>query len=179
MLIIAMTRAARLAILVLGIAGALGVAGRALADDLDVVGAWVRLPPPGSNAAAYATFLNPGDHVLRIVNVHAAAAERAELHRSVVEGGVAMMEPVDAIEVPAHGSVSLEPGGLHVMLIGPRALHEGEAVGLVFGLSNGKSVHVAAAVRRAAPHHEASPEPAPGSSPAPETDAAPDHSHHH
>ena len=149
--------------------------GPAAADDtMRVVGAWVRLPPPGSNAAMYGTFVNSGPRPIRVLTVHSGAAERAELHQSVVEDGVASMRPVGAIDVPAGESVSLAPGGLHVMLIGPRPFVEGQAVGLVFGLSTGRTLRVAAVVRRAPP----TPPRARGDAPPGETAPEPDHSHH-
>jgi hypothetical protein len=41
------------------------------------------------------------------------------------------MRPVDAVEVPAGGEAVLEPGGLHVMLIGLKApLEEGDSFAL-------------------------------------------------
>ena len=42
----------------------------------------------------------------------------AELHRTTIENEVMKMEPVPVIEVPARGSVALEPGGYHIMLMG-------------------------------------------------------------
>ncbi|MGH0038411.1 MAG: copper chaperone PCu(A)C [Myxococcota bacterium] len=126
------------------------VAPASAADPLEVRDAWIRQPPPGTNAAAYMTLHNPGTEALRVVGVHSPAAERTELHRSVVEDGVARMRPVEAIEVPAGGSVELAPRGLHLMLIRPRALRLGETVGLTLELDGGGSVVVQALVRSAA-----------------------------
>jgi len=42
----------------------------------------------------------------------------AELHRTVLEGGVAKMQPVDRICIPGRSGVSLEPGGYHIMIMG-------------------------------------------------------------
>src|SRR5690606_10830983 len=54
-------------------------------------------------------------------------AETAELHTHIKDGEVMRMRPVEAIEVPAGGSVTLKPGGDHVMLMSLRApLKEGE-----------------------------------------------------
>lgn len=120
------------------------------ADGLTVKGAWVRLPPPGANAAGYLTFVNTGDEPARIVGVASDVATRTELHRSWVEDGVARMRPVDTVEVPAHGELVLEPKGLHVMLIRPEPLHEGQQVALTFTLDGGVELRVEVEVRRAA-----------------------------
>jgi hypothetical protein len=45
-------------------------------------------------------------------------ARAVELHKSEMQGEVMTMKPVEFIEVPANGQVKLEPGGLHIMLIG-------------------------------------------------------------
>jgi hypothetical protein len=93
------------------------------------------------NGAAYMTITAPGGDRLIRASVDASVAATVELHETVAaaedampdgtgaegampEGTVAegmgamTMRPVDAIEVPADGSVSLKPGGLHVMLLG-------------------------------------------------------------
>ena len=45
-------------------------------------------------------------------------ATRTELHTHLIDAdGVARMRQVQAVDVPADGSVSLQPGGLHIMLI--------------------------------------------------------------
>ncbi len=124
------------------------VGGTAQAEGLEVHDAWVRLPPPGTNTAGYLELRNTADESVRIVGVESAAAQRVEMHRTAVKDGVARMRPVDAIEVPAGGRVALEPGGLHLMLIGPRGLREGEPVSLTFTLASGETVVATADVRR-------------------------------
>jgi hypothetical protein len=58
--------------------------------------------------------------------------DTAELHRTVVEDGVARMLPVPELTIPAGGSVLLEPGGLHLMLFDPvQPLQQGDSVTLV------------------------------------------------
>jgi copper(I)-binding protein len=50
-----------------------------------------------------------------------------ELHEMKMDGDVMRMRQVAAVDVPAGGSVALEPGGLHVMLLGLKApLKEGD-----------------------------------------------------
>jgi copper(I)-binding protein len=126
-----------------------GWAGSAAADPLVVKDAWIRQPPPGANAAAYMSIGNPGTAPVRLVAVEAPAAERAELHRTVVEDDVARMSPVDAIEIPAGGTVTLAPRGFHLMLIRPRALAPAQPVELVLVLADGRRQRVHAEVRAA------------------------------
>ena len=42
----------------------------------------------------------------------------AGLHESVEKDGMHMMQPVARLEIPAHGSAELAPGGYHVMITG-------------------------------------------------------------
>ena len=130
-----------------------------LAGDLEVREGWVRLPPPGGNAAAYLTIDNAGATPRRLVAARTPVAERVELHASRVEGGVARMAPVEAIAVPPGSAVTLAPRGLHLMLVRPRALREGERVELVLVFDGDESLATELSVRRSppAPGHGAHP----------------------
>lgn len=131
---------------------------------LEATGAWVRparvmggghahAATPSMTAvtsAAYMTLVNHGSHPVRIVGARTAVADGAELHETRIEGMVARMGPVDAIEVPPGGQVRLEPGGLHVMLIGvTRTLEPGDRVPLTLVLDDGSELVVEAVVQEA------------------------------
>lgn len=118
---------------------------------LAVQGAWVRLPPPGANAAGYLRFDNTSSAERRIVGVASDVAARTEIHRSSVEDGVARMRRIDALTVPAGGHLVLQPQGLHVMLINPQALVEGQTVELRFDVEGHGPLFVVAEVRRTPP----------------------------
>lgn len=113
--------------------------GMAHADTLGIVRPWVREAPPSSRVlAAYMSISNPGDAAVSISGISSPDFERAELHRSIVTEGMARMQPVEHIGVPANGSIRLEPGGLHLMLFKPRrALAAGDRTTLTLHLSNG------------------------------------------
>lgn len=128
-----MTRPSVLLLFVaISILGALASPNALLAGELEASDAWIRLPPPGNNAAGYITIYNPDAEPRRIVGISSDAAARTELHRSWIEDGVARMRKVESVEVPAHGSIEFAPKGLHVMLIRPQALREGQIVTLRF-----------------------------------------------
>ena len=62
------------------------------------------------------------------------------------------MQQVSSIDVPAGGSVSLEPGGLHVMMLDlPDPLELGETFDLVLTTATGEEIIVAIEVRDQAP----------------------------
>jgi copper(I)-binding protein len=58
------------------------------------------------------------------------------------------MIPQDSLSIPAGGSVTLDPGGFHLMLIGPKSVpKEGEEVDLLLKFSNGHSQRIKAPVK--------------------------------
>ncbi|MFA9564893.1 MAG: copper chaperone PCu(A)C, partial [Acidimicrobiales bacterium] len=64
--------------------------------------------------------------------------------------GAMMMQPIDAIEVPAGGSVSLEPGGIHIMLLElAEPLEAGTSFDLTLILDDGEEHQVSVEVRDA------------------------------
>lgn len=120
------------------------------AAAVDVETPWVREAPPASTVlAAYMVVRNNGDTQYTITRIESPDFRDARIHRTVVDDGVAKMLPVEQLPVPVHGSVTLEPGGLHLMLFDPlRTLHEGDSVTLVIHVSTGDSVTVQAPVVR-------------------------------
>ncbi len=122
------------------------------APDLVVRDAWVRsaVVPEGLavpvNSAAYLTIRNRGEAPDNLVEVTIEGARRVELHESFVdERGIASMRPVDSVEMLPGGEARLEPGGLHVMLMGLEStLSVGDSIEIVlrFEVSGEKSVRV-------------------------------------
>jgi periplasmic copper chaperone A len=79
------------------------------------------------SSAAYLTLEVTGDRVERLIAVASPIAEKATLHMHVMDGNVARMRPLAAIEIAPGAPTVLEPGGLHIMLTGlGRRLVEGE-----------------------------------------------------
>lgn len=115
--------------------------------------AWLRLPPPGApTAAIYFTLANRGAGADRLTGVATPIAEHASLHRSVEEGGMTGMRPVDSLEIPARGQVRLEPGGYHIMLERLSGeLAEGDSVSLTLHFARAGTVDVEVPVRRSPP----------------------------
>jgi len=67
------------------------------------------------------------------------------LHKSEDSSGMAMMMDVPNVTVPAHGSVTLAPGGYHLMCMQPD-MKVGDTVKMTLMLQGGASVVVAAPV---------------------------------
>lgn len=126
------------------------------ASALEVEAPWIREAPPGATVlAAYMVLNNAADVQCLITRIESPDFREARIHRTLVEDGVAKMLPVEQLQVHAHSSVSLEPGGLHLMLFDPlRSLRDGDVVTLVIHDSNGDSVTVQAPVVRKTGEHD-------------------------
>jgi periplasmic copper chaperone A len=86
---------------------------------VEVHEAWVRTPNPAVDVAAgFMTLVNTADEPLSVVAVSSPAANIVEMHETKTIDGMASMEKVNTLSIPARGTVRLEPGGMHLMLIG-------------------------------------------------------------
>ena len=110
---------------------------------------YVRAVPPGQpNSAAFMGLVNGTGAPRALVGGHSDVAEVVELHTHTMEDGMMKMRRVERIDLPAGETVTLEPGGLHVMLIGlKRGLNPGDQVDLTLDLDDGGVVRVQAPVR--------------------------------
>ena len=104
------------------------------ADGLRALDPWIPAAPPGAPMlAGYMTLLNDGNEAVRIAAVRAEGFRRVELHRSFHEDGVARMRRVDGLVIEPGEAVTLERGGLHLMLMQPlRPPPPGRAVRIEF-----------------------------------------------
>ena len=111
---------------------------------------WIREAPPTVRVmAGYMAMVNTGNTTVTVTSVSSPDFERAEVHRTVVEAGIARMLPVKQLEIPANSQLKLEPGGLHLMLFNPqRPLREGASVTLTIHRSDGSKVTATAPVIR-------------------------------
>lgn len=130
------------------------VAGTAWAGDakvgaLSIEGAFARATPGAAkNGGAFLTIVNTGAQADTLTAASAPVAPVAELHTHIKEGDVMKMRPVEAIEVPAGGTVTLQPGGLHVMLMGlTEPLKEGQSFPLKLTFAKAGAVEVAVDVK--------------------------------
>ncbi len=97
-------------------------ASDAIAEDYSVgtiaIGnPWTRATPKGATVAGgYMTISNKGSASDRLVGGSSAIAGGFEVHRAVMEQGVAKMRPVEGgLEVKPGETIELKPGVLHVM----------------------------------------------------------------
>lgn len=120
--------------------------GAASGGEISVTDAHVPVPA-GANGAAYMTLTNDGDADDMLVSVSTDVAETVGLHETSTQDGSMSMQEVDGIDIPAGGDAVLEPGGLHVMLIGvTQDLAEGDTLDLTLTFDNAGEQTVSAEV---------------------------------
>ncbi|WP_085122447.1 copper chaperone PCu(A)C [Tistlia consotensis] len=106
---------------------------------------WARASAgPAPTGAAYLTIDNKGTQADRLIAVETPAAKRAEIHQSLMEGGVMKMRAVEGgLALPAGASTALAPGGYHVMLMGlVKPLKEGESFPMTLTFEKAGKVEV-------------------------------------
>jgi len=109
--------------------------------------AFARASPAGApTGGAFATIINSGQTVDRLVSASSPAAKTVELHETVDENGVMkMVHHPEGWEIPAGGTLELKPGGKHIMLIDLTApLEAGKQVPitLTFEKAGAKTIEV-------------------------------------
>ena len=119
-------------------------------DDITINKAYVRTVPPGQpNSAAFMQFTNSSDKAHSVVNASSNVSKIVELHTHTHEDGMMQMRRIDEIDIPAKGSTSLQPGGLHIMLI---KLHNGLKIGqdvaLTLEFADGSTKKITAPVQK-------------------------------
>lgn len=121
---------------ILGLMAALMISTAAAAHgvktgDLEII--HPNIPQPAASAqsaAGYMAISNEGAAADRLIGVESAAAQKSMLHTTETSAdGVARMVHLEALEIPAGDTVVLEPGGMHVMLMGlTQTMKEGDMV---------------------------------------------------
>lgn len=126
---------------------------RASDTGLMAAGAWVRLAPPTLRThGGYLTISNHGAEPQELVGASSDNYEMVMLHLSQVVDGVATMQHLESVEVPAGGKAEFKPGGLHLMLMGPKKpLETGGMVPIRLTFRSGATLEVQAMVMAGAP----------------------------
>jgi copper(I)-binding protein len=144
----------KLAQVLFGLAGlclAMAVQAKPVADAIRVEGAYARAVPPGqTNSAAFMVLHNEGATAHALVAAKSPVAKLVELHTHALVDGMMRMRPVERIALPAGQKVQLQPGGLHLMLIGlDHTLTPEEQVPLTLIYEDGSRQSIQMPVRRA------------------------------
>jgi copper(I)-binding protein len=136
-------------ILVLAMGAVLGAcaASGPSAGPMAVHDAWIREPMAGAMTAGYLVVDNGTGQADTLTGVMMPSGAMVTLHKTTTDGsGMTGMSPVDAIHVPAGGTVTLEPGGFHLMIDGLSA-KVGDKVELRLQFEHAGTISVQAEVR--------------------------------
>jgi copper(I)-binding protein len=108
------------------------VAGDRIQGDIAIGHGWSRPTVEGMGmGVGYVILTNRGKSPDALVSASTPAAESVEFHESLLVDGMSRMRPRSEIPLPAGATVKLEPGGLHLMLVGLKAsLKDGTRVPL-------------------------------------------------
>jgi copper(I)-binding protein len=86
---------------------------------LEIAHPWVRATPPTAKAGGgFLVVTNKGTTADRLVSASSGASQQVEIHEMKMDGSVMRMrELADGLEIPAGASVTLKPGGYHIMFM--------------------------------------------------------------
>ncbi|MDN4491340.1 copper chaperone PCu(A)C [Demequina sp. SYSU T00068] len=111
-------------------------------DSLTLIDPWVKTAAADGMTAVFGTLENPTDADVTVTGASSDAAGMVELHE-VVDG--TMQEKDGGFTVPAGGELSLEPGGLHLMLMAlPEDILAGEEITVTLELADGGTLEFTA-----------------------------------
>ena len=146
---VAMRRRAGVAAVLLAVSTMAAAEPVASVGEIAISDAWARASlGQMKTSAAYLTLEATGEQADRLIAVASPVAEKAALHMHVMDGGVARMRPVAAIEIAPGAPTVLEPGGLHIMLMGlGQRLVEGESLPLSLTFERAGTVEIEAPIK--------------------------------
>jgi periplasmic copper chaperone A len=130
--------------LALAVGAAPALAQEFKAGDIVIEKPWARATPKGAEVGgAYMTIENKGATPDRLTGGSADFAT-VEIHETKSENGVMQMREVTGgLNIPAHGSVGLAPGGYHVMFTHlAHPLTKGDTVKATFNFEHAGPVEV-------------------------------------
>lgn len=117
----------------------------AVIGDIELSGGFMRATLPNAPVGGgYITITNKGAEPDRLVSATSPVAGEVQLHEMKMEGDVMKMtELPDGIPVPAGETVTLAPGGLHLMFMQLKApLVEGKKVPVTLTFEKAGTVEV-------------------------------------
>lgn len=125
-------------------------------QGLHIEDGWATPTPGGVNiSAGYLTIVNDGDSADALTAASSTRAASVDLHEMSMSGAVMQMRPVASVQIPAHASVTLNPGGTHLMFNGVTApFADGERIPVQLTFEHAGSVAAELPVSRTTPAHQ-------------------------
>ncbi|UVI35877.1 copper chaperone PCu(A)C [Brevibacterium spongiae] len=119
------------------------------AEALSFDDAWVKAAEDGMTAV-FGEVSNNTDHDINLVEAKYPDAKMVELHETAEDGsgGMSMQEKEGGFDIPAGESLSLEPGGDHIMIMGlKKAINPGEQISLELVTADDQTIEVTAVAK--------------------------------
>ncbi|MCD0449212.1 copper chaperone PCu(A)C [Actinocorallia sp. API 0066] len=122
---------------------------------ITVTDPWVKVVKKGMTAA-FGTLANTSGADITVVSAATPASGVVELHEVVDTGGQTKMQPRDGgFVVPAGGSITLKPGGFHIMLMDVKEpIEAGADVPFTLTLGDGTKIEFTALAKEFAGGNE-------------------------
>ncbi|MEM7401472.1 MAG: copper chaperone PCu(A)C [Pseudomonadota bacterium] len=108
-------------------------------ETIQVSDAWVREAPPNvSMLAGYANIKNNSAEDRTITSARSNQFKMVEIHKTIVEDGVAKMRRQNNLIIRAGKTLKLKPGSYHLMLMHPQSnLKLNDEVNVTITVKNG------------------------------------------
>ena len=109
-------------------------------DVVAIMNSWVREAHEAATVnAGYMTLVNVSSEEVTLTKVESDAYENIEVHEMKRVDGMMEMNEVTDLTIPANGQIQFEPGGKHLMLMGPKEhLTKGQQVNMTLTFKSGK-----------------------------------------
>lgn len=117
--------------------------------NLEIITPWARATAPTApSGGGFVVIKNTGASADRLVSARSPAAGAVQIHEMKMDGNVMRMRELEkGVEIPAGATVSLAPGGLHLMMMGLKEpLKQGSSVPLTLVFEKAGSIDVDLAV---------------------------------
>ncbi|MEH6756183.1 MAG: copper chaperone PCu(A)C [Parasphingorhabdus sp.] len=118
-------------------------------DVLYVSDVVVNLSPVDGNPSSGYARIHGGTEDVTLISVTADDVMRMEMHETVEEDGMAKMQHMEKVLIPAGKDVKFEPGGKHLMIwgIGGGSVAQG-TLKMIFMFSNDDRIQVNAVINK-------------------------------
>ena len=119
-------------------------------SKINVEQPWARATPAGATTGAvYMTLANKTDTADRLAAASSDVASKVQIHEMAVANGIMQMRELpNGLPIPAGGSVTLKPGGYHVMLTGlKKQLIAGQTLPLTLSFAKAGTISITVPIR--------------------------------
>lgn len=118
--------------------------------SIKVDNAWSPETPPGAQVmAGYMQIHNPSQLPVHIIAVSSPDVDKVEMHLSKEVDGIAKMLPQTQLTIDANGTLTLQPGSYHLMMIKPhKRFLQGDSITLTLTLSDKQQQNVTLLVKK-------------------------------